>query len=199
MYEDSGCNRCVAGKEVHKKWQRYLAEFGLQAVKLEKTEEFVFGNGQVEMSDCAYSYPIFLGGEFKGSIDIARINADCPPLFSKKMMKEWKITLDFEQQCTLIKQFDITSPFHGSVPVIDVLDIPENFKIQDVPSYFRRSTTPSSASSLCYAVNGKLPSPGTVGEAIDAIAAAAEITPADMVYPESENNAADDHCRGTSQ
>ena len=99
----------------------------------------------------------------------------------------------------MIKEFDITSPFHGSVPVIDVLDIPKNFNVQDVPSYFRRSTTPSSASSLCYAVNGQLPSPETVGEAIEAIAAAAEIAPADIVYPESENNVADDHCRGTSQ
>ena len=116
------------------------------------------------------------------------------------MMIEWKISLDFEKKCTLIKEFDISSPFHGTVPVIDVLDIPKNFHVQDVPSYFRRSTSPSSASSsLCYAVNGKLPSPGTVGEAIDAIAAAAEITPADMVCSVSENNAADDHCRGTSQ
>ena len=169
-------------------------------MKLEKQEEFVFGNGQVEMSDCAYSYPIFLGGEFKGSMDIARINADCPALFSKKMMIEWKISLDFEKKCTLIKEFDITSPFHGTVPVIDVLDIPKNFHVRDVPSYFRRTTSPSSASSsVCYAVNGKLPSPGTLGEAIDAIAAAAEITPAEMEWSVPKANPADDHCRRTSQ
>ena len=158
MYEDSGCNRCVAGKEVHKKWHKYLANVGLKPIKLEKQEEFIFGNGQIEMSDCAFSYPIFLGGEFKGSIDIARINADCPALFSKKMMREWKISLDFEKQCTLIKEFDISSPFHGSVPVIDVLDLPEDFQLKDVQSYFRRdcpaptASSSSSSSTLCYAV-----------------------------------------------
>ena len=116
------------------------------------------------------------------------------------MMIEWKISLDFEKKCTLIKEFDITSPFHGTVPVIDVLDIPKNFHVRDVPSYFRRTTSPSSASSsVCYAVNGKLPSPGTMGEAIDAIAAAAEITPAEMEWSVSKTNPADDHCRGTSQ
>ena len=89
--------------------------------------------------------------------------------------------MGFEKQCTLIKEFDITSPFHGSVPVIDVLDIPKKFHVKDVPAYFRRdqAPTPSSSaasSSLCYAVNGRLPAPGTLGEAIDVIAEAAELT-----------------------
>ena len=38
MYQDSGCNRCVAGKEVHAAWQRYLAKLGLSAVRVEKVE-----------------------------------------------------------------------------------------------------------------------------------------------------------------
>ena len=127
------------------------------------------------MSDCAFSYPIFLGGEFKGSIDIARINADCPALFSKKMMREWKISLDFEKQCTLIKEFDISSPFHGSVPVIDVLDIPEKFQTKDVPAYFRRdhaAPIPSSStasSSLCYAVKTETSTQGTEWESSPAV------------------------------
>ena len=66
--------------------------------------------------------------------------------------------MDFENQCTLIKEFDISSPFHGSVPVIDVLDIPEKFQTKDVPAYFRRDQAaptpsfPTASSSLCYAV-----------------------------------------------
>ena len=115
MYEDSGCNRCVAGREVHKKLHTYLVNVGLKPIKLESFNSSFLG---MDKSKCpiAFSYPIFLGGEFKGSIDIARINADCPALFSKKTMREWKISLDFEKQCTLIKEFDISSPFHGSVP-----------------------------------------------------------------------------------
>ena len=143
MYEDSGCNRCVAGKDVHKTWQRYLAEYGLKAERLDKQEEFVFGNGKSEMSDCAFNYPVFLSGRIVGSIDVARIPVDCPALFSKRMMKTWKMTLDFEKQLTRIGEFKCTVPFRNTVPVLDVLQLPEHVELKDIPPCFHFGTPDS--------------------------------------------------------
>ena len=42
MYQDSGCDRCVAGLDVHDVWQRYLSSQGLAPVRLNKKDELFF-------------------------------------------------------------------------------------------------------------------------------------------------------------
>ena len=54
MYQDSVCLRCVAGHVAHEAWQTYLSGKGLKPNKIHKQEEFIFGNGKVEMSGCAF-------------------------------------------------------------------------------------------------------------------------------------------------
>ena len=104
--------------------------------KLDKQEEFVFGNGKSEMSDCAFSYPVFLDGKIVGSIDIAQIPVDCPALFSKRMMKEWHMLLDFAKQVTTIGRFNCVIPFLNTVPVLDVFQMPDNLDRLKVPPCF---------------------------------------------------------------
>ena len=148
MYEDSGCNRCVAGHDVHETWQKYLSQRGLRAERLEKQEEFVFGNGKTEMSDCSFNYPVFIKGKLVGSIDIARIQADCPALFSKRMMKEWKMTLDFDKQETVIKSLDCVFPFKNTIPVLDIFQLPEAVTPENLPLCFQLRTKPTTPRNL---------------------------------------------------
>ena len=152
MYQDSGCNRCVAGKEVHATWQRYLAKLGLTAVRIEKVEEFIFGNENTELSDCAFQYPVFVDGKFVGAIDIARIAVGCPALYSKRMMKQWKHNLDFANQITTVGAFDLTIPFEDSVPVIDIFSVPEQLDLSKIPPCFKGRT------NMAYLTEGTDPS-----------------------------------------
>ena len=140
MYQDSGCNRRVAGPDAHDQMHQFLEPFGIFPVKLNKQEEFIIGNNQVEMSDCAFQYPVFFDGKLVGSIDIARIPVPCPALYSKRMMKLWKHVLDFDKQITRIGSFGLTYPFKDSVPLLDVFQMPDRLAKADIPPCFRRDT-----------------------------------------------------------
>ena len=137
MYADSGCNRCVAGKDVHAQWQEYLRTFHLQPAMHRKQEEFIFGNGEVETSDCSFEYPVFLKGKFQGTIDVARISKPCPALFSKRMMADWEVTLDFAKNTLAIRKHKVELPFKDSIPVVDIFDLPELLDRRKIPPSFR--------------------------------------------------------------
>ena len=79
---------------------------------------------------------MFLDGKIVGSIDVARIPVDCPALFSKRMMKEWEMLLDFCKQETTIRRFNCVVPFLNSVPVLDVFQMPANLNRLQVPPCF---------------------------------------------------------------
>ena len=81
MYQDSGCFRNVGGPDVPEQMHEFLKPYGIVPVRIDKQEEFIFGNNQVEMSDCSFEYPVFLNQRLVGSIDIARIPVPCPALF----------------------------------------------------------------------------------------------------------------------
>lgn len=136
MYQDSGCNRCVGGPEVHDAMQEFLKPYGIIPIRLDKREEFIFGNNQVEFSDCAFVYPVFLDGILRGSIDIARIPASCPALYSKGMMKQWRHKLDFEKQETHIGEFGLTYPFKDTVPILNIFQMPARVTTKDIPPCF---------------------------------------------------------------
>ena len=137
MYQDSGCNRCVGGHEVHETWQKYLATKGLKPVMIPKQEEFLFGNNQTEMSDCAFEYPVFFDNELCGSLDMARIGVRCPALYSNGMMKTWKHVLDFDKQTTRIGAFNKEYPFRNGIPILEIFQIPDQVDLSKVPPAFR--------------------------------------------------------------
>ena len=137
MYQDSGCNRCVAGPDVHKEMHEFLAAYGIVPVQLNKQEEFIFGNSQVEMSDCAFQYPVFLDGKLRGAIDIARIPVPCPGFYSKRMMKMWKHRLDFEKEETVVGAFGLTYLFKDGIPILDIFQMPDRLSKEQVPPCFR--------------------------------------------------------------
>ena len=100
------------------------------------------------MSDCSFNYPVFIKGELVGSIDIARIQADCPALFSKRMMKEWKMTLDFDKQETVIKSLNCVFPFKNTVPVLDIFQLPETVTPENLPLCFQLRTKPTTPRNM---------------------------------------------------
>ena len=140
MYQDSGCNRCVAGPFAHEQMHQFLAPYGIIPVKLHKQEEFIFGNNQVEMSNCAFQYPVFFDGKLVGSIDIVRSPVPCPALYSKRMIKLWEHVLDFDKQITKIGSFGLTYPFKDSVPMLDIFQMPDRLSKADIPPCFRRDS-----------------------------------------------------------
>ena len=140
LYQDSGCARSCAGPDVHTKMHDFLKPYGIVPIQVNKQEEFIFGNNQVEMSDCSFIYPVYLNGKLQGAIDIARLPVPCPGLYSKKMMKQWKHVLDFDTQETHIKEFNLTYPFKDTVPILDIFQMPTRLAPQDVPPRFRATT-----------------------------------------------------------
>ena len=76
-------------------------------------------------------------------MDIARIKVPCPALWSKRMMKEWGHVLDFDQQETYIKKFNLTYPFKNTVPILDIFQMPTRLPLSEIPPCFRqdRATT----------------------------------------------------------
>ena len=140
MYQDSGCARSCAGPDVHRRMHEFLQGYNIEPVQVNKQEEFIFGNNQVEMSDCSFIYPVFLDEKLVGAIDIARLPVPCPGLYSKKMMKQWKHVLDFDAQVTHIKEFNLTYPFKDTVPILDIFQMPSELRIKDIPPRFRPTT-----------------------------------------------------------
>ena len=142
MYQDSGCARSCAGPDVHRRMHEFLLGYSIEPIQLNKQEEFIFGNNQVEMSDCSFIYPVFLDHRLVGAIDIARLPVPCPGLYSKKMMRQWKHVLDFDAQETHIKEFNLTYPFKDTVPILDIFQMPEVLWQKDIPPRFRLRPSP---------------------------------------------------------
>ena len=156
MYQDSGCNRCIAGEQIHERWQKYLLQYGIRPIRVEKQEEFVFGNNEVEMSTCAWTYPVFLEGRAVGVIDIASVKVPCPALWSKRMMNEWKIILDFEKKQTYTKKHDMYIPFKDDIPIIQIFQLPDPLTRDHIPDQFR-----CHAVHLAQSTSGTSDEPGT--------------------------------------
>ena len=77
--------RSVAGSQWHKAVQQHLATKGLAPVKLDKTEDFQFGDDRTDTSVCSWLYPVGVHG-LNGSLDIAEVTSNCPGLMSKDTM-----------------------------------------------------------------------------------------------------------------
>ena len=97
----------------------------------------MFGNAQVELSTCAWLYPVFLGGKLVGAVDIADIPPECPMLWSKRMMHDWKHVLDFANQQTIVGKFGLSVPFTDGIPILNIFEIPDNLKYEDIPPQFQ--------------------------------------------------------------
>ena len=114
-----------------------LASLGLKPLVIMKQEEFIFGDGKVDASDCAFIYPALLDGQFKGTIDMARVQVPCPALFSLKMAKAWDCMTYHAGEKLYIKKFDKEFPFVNGTPIVNILDYTEeNLDLSTVPKEF---------------------------------------------------------------
>ena len=76
-----------------------LAVYGLKPRKEEVVEKFIFGDGETKTSKFRYVYPVGLGGQYCGKLGQACIDVPCPLLLSRAVMKNWKVNLDFDNEC----------------------------------------------------------------------------------------------------
>ena len=96
LIADSGCKRSVAGKSWHEETQAWLAEKGLRAVEEACDDKFRFGDGRLVSATRSWKYPCGIHG-YSGTLTIAEVPKDCPPLLSVAGMKELGVVLDFQQ------------------------------------------------------------------------------------------------------
>ena len=82
-----------------------------------------FGNGHVEESTKKHFYPMFIKGKYCGRLDQAEVNLDCPMLLSKKVMKHWKTSIDFDSRSMKLKKLGLEVPFKNDVPIVNILDV----------------------------------------------------------------------------
>jgi hypothetical protein len=122
LWFDTGCKRCVSGPDDHEKMTAHLAKYGLKPIRIDKQEDFIFGDGKTDTSKCAWSYPSFLDGRFVGAVDMAECTVPCPPLFSLKMAATWKCVTNHADKYMYIGAFDVKIPFRNGTPYLDIFD-----------------------------------------------------------------------------
>ena len=78
--------------------------------------------------------------------DLARINPECPPLLSKKMMAKWKVLIDFRDQQVNVKKHGLVKNFIKESPLLDLFELGDPRRIRQEPGTERilaRSITDS--------------------------------------------------------
>ena len=137
MWFDTGCRRCVSGPDDHDLFQKKLLKIGIVPLKINKQEEFIFGDAKTAVSDCAFVYPTFLNGKFASVIDMARVPVPCPALFSLQMAKQWHCITDHCLEEVVVQKHGRRFPFHKGTPYLNVLDYTlENLDLTGVPKEF---------------------------------------------------------------
>ena len=92
----SGCKHTVAGEAWHTEARRWLAQYHLTPERSPCSDRFRFGDGNVVQAACTWTYPAGVYGQ-NGTLRVAEVPVDCPPLLSVKSMRELGVCLDFEQ------------------------------------------------------------------------------------------------------
>ncbi len=122
LWADSGCLRGVAGSKAHHELKALLAKFGLKPIKEYKTQEFQFGDGKTAVSYMTWVYPVVIQGRYVGYIPLAEVAVPCPALFSKQMLKDWKIVMDFGENKWTSEYLKVSMPFKYDTPVAPIAD-----------------------------------------------------------------------------
>ena len=129
LWADSGCVRGVGGHEEHVKYRNYLSQLNLRPVKAPCSEQFQFGDGVTKTATCKYFYPVFIEGKYRGALDQASVDAACPQLLSKMVMKIWDVDLRLGRGYMHIGKFDVDIPFGiKDTPICDIFD----FELNDI-------------------------------------------------------------------
>ena len=139
MVIDSGCRRCVAGRAWHEKFQETIAKMGFKGVAREIKESFRYGDGRVVQATRAWRYPAGINKK-NGSIDIAEVDEDTPPLLSRKALTDMGVILNFADGTMTIKaanldsaKMDFSNSGHALLDVGDYGSgyVPEYYKVND--------------------------------------------------------------------
>ena len=138
--------------------QHMRQELGLKPLAAPCSEQFQFGDGNIESADKKYFYPVFVKGVYRGMLDQASVNVNCPQLLSKMVMQKWDVDLCFGKKQTRIGKFNVMLPFsEASVPVVNIFDVTqEQLKEQwsRIPEYFKVNTDKVESKFKVFGKNG---------------------------------------------
>ena len=65
------------------------------------------------------------------------MSVPCPPLFSLRMAKLWRVNMDLEEDTIHLKKFDVKIKFED-VPYINVFEDIAKVKLESVPRRFHK-------------------------------------------------------------
>ena len=128
--------------------QTLLFEKGLKPTKVACTSSFRFGDGRKVEAVCSWTYPVGVYGTH-GTLNIAEVAEDCPPLISLKQMQMLEIVLDFCKKTTIVQGQSRPMQTMGSGhPKINIDEfVPE--KIKDFEPEFLIADENMSDDSVC--------------------------------------------------
>ncbi len=61
-------------------------------------------------------------GRYVGDMPLAEVGLPCPALFSKQMLKDWKIILDFGENKWSLSYLNVAMPFKHDTPFVPIAD-----------------------------------------------------------------------------
>jgi len=124
---DSGCPKSVAGKlwvNLYKQSVMNMEEFkDFNFKEYEEKEDFKFGPSQVYTSYKAITLPVKIGIRTT-SIVVSQVNANIPLLLGRDYLKEWKCSMNFENNTLRMDDFvvlelQVNEKEHYTLDLID--------------------------------------------------------------------------------
>lgn len=128
---DSGCGRTLIGETTLQALEQVISQKTSRSIqRYAATNQFRFGNGELERSDTAATIPVCIGGKL-GSIDAAVIRGQAPLLLGRPTLKRLNVKLDFGASTLQFLKSAVSVPMAtnsaGQV-LIDVTAFPESEK-----------------------------------------------------------------------
>lgn len=88
LWCDSGCMHGVGSTDSHSELRDVYQAFGLKPIEAPCAETFQFGDGNRASAKKKWFYPVFVAGTYRGTLDQAEVDVQCPQLLSKMVIEE---------------------------------------------------------------------------------------------------------------
>lgn len=132
LWCDVGCARGLGRSTQRHALEKEYRQHNVCPVIDKCRDTFQFWNGTLEQATTTKTYPVFVHGMYRGSINQTVVKSRFPIRFSKAVMADWDTGLRSGRHDVTLNMFDATLPvIEDKVPVCGIIavDIP-NFRTQ---------------------------------------------------------------------
>ena len=101
-----------------------------------------------------YFNPCFLDGMYRGTIDQASVDVQCPQLLAKCTMKIWNTDLCFGESMMKVHKFNYQKPFNEKdIPMINIFEVTSEQLVTNwhlIPKHYKlHPHPPANVKSTC--------------------------------------------------